>query len=177
MTEDGTARRTQHRAEVVYDIPASPEQVWEAIATARGISSWMAPASLDPRVGGEVSFDFGDSMPPGRVIAYEPETRFGYEEPWPIADRAEDIGPEMTDWFARRGIPLAQVYEDLRQASPIATEFIVEARSGGTCVVRIVTSAYGSGADWENEFFAEMVETTRPIWDALAAHFAPVVRS
>jgi hypothetical protein len=38
-----------------------------------------------------------------------------------------------------------------------------------------VTSAYGSGADWENEFFTEMVASTIPIWDKLAAHFTAAV--
>jgi hypothetical protein len=67
------------------------------------------------------------------------------------------------------------VHEDLSLVAPIATEFLIEAASGGSCVVRIVTSSYGSGADWENEFFTEMVASTIPIWDKLAAHFTEAV--
>ena len=67
------------------------------------------------------------------------------------------------------------MHEDISLVTPIATEFLIEAASGGTCVVRIVTSAYGSGADWENEFFTEMVVGTIPIWDKLAAHFTGAV--
>ena len=40
--------------------------------------------------------------------------------------------------------------------TPLATEFLVEAQSGGTCVLRVVSSAFGTGADWEQEFFDEM---------------------
>lgn len=174
MNDQDHNARTPHRAEFTYDIAASPEQVWQAIATAGGISTWMVPTSLDPRVGGEVSFDFGEFSLTGTVTAYEPQTRFAYEEPWPIAERPEKISPEMADWFKSRDVPLEQVYDTLARATPIATEFLVEAQSGGSCVVRIITSAYGAGSDWENEFFEEMVETTRPIWDALAAHFASV---
>ena len=38
-------------------------------------------------------------------------------------------------------------------------------------MIRVVTSAYGSGADWENEFFAEMVDGWDAMLDNLATHF------
>ena len=38
-------------------------------------------------------------------------------------------------------------------------------------MIRVVTSAYGSGADWENEFFAEMIADVIPMFDNLATHF------
>lgn len=175
MTEQKYPGRVEHRAERTYDLPASPEQVWEAIATAEGISSWMAPTRLDPRVGGEMTFDLGGFTSTGTITGYTPCKRFAYEEPWPIADRADDIPEEMIEWFDSIGVSLPEVYEGLSQVTPIATEFLIEAASGGSCVVRIVTSAYGSGADWENEFFAEMVASTIPILDRLAAHFTEAV--
>ncbi|GAA2010669.1 SRPBCC domain-containing protein [Microbacterium ulmi] len=168
----GPDRRVEHRMERAYEVGATPEQVWEAIATADGISSWMVPTRLDPRVGGEVSFDLGDVTSTGVVTEYTPNARFAYEEPWPIAERAEELPAEMAEWFRALGVPLAKVYDDLSSVTPIATEFLVEAASGGSCVIRIVTSAYGTGADWENEFFTEMVASLAPILDQLAAHFA-----
>jgi hypothetical protein len=51
--------------------------------------------------------------------------------------------------------------------TPLVTEFLIEARSGGTCSVRIVTSAFGTGADWENEFFADMEAGWAPMLDNL----------
>lgn len=169
--------RVEHRAERTYEVAATPEQVWEAIATADGISSWMGPTRLDPRVGGEVAFDLDEVTSTGVVTGYTPHARFAYEEAWPIAERPEDVEPEMAEWLASIGVPLSEVCEGLPLVTPIATEFLVEAESGGSCVIRIVTSAYGSGADWENEFFTEMVASTVPIWDRLAAHLATVASS
>ena len=163
--------RVEHRMERTYEVAATPEQVWDAIATADGISAWMVPTRLDPQIGGEVSFDLGGFWLSGVVTDYTPNRRFAYEEPWPIADRAEDIPAEMVEWFKAMGVPLSEVYRDLSSATPIATEFLVESASGGTCVIRVVTSAYGSGADWENEFFAQMIADVIPIFDNLARHF------
>ena len=161
----------EHRMERTYEVVATPEQVWDAIATADGISAWMVPTRLDPQIGGEVSFDLGGFWLSGVVTDYTPNRRFAYEEPWPIADRAEDIPAEMVEWFEAMGVPLSEVYRDLSSATPIATEFLVESASGGSCVIRVVTSAYGSGADWENEFFAQMIADVIPIFDNLARHF------
>jgi uncharacterized protein YndB with AHSA1/START domain len=170
MTDHDQTGRVEHRAEHTYEVAATPEQVWDAIATAEGISAWMVPTRLDPRVGGEVSFDFGDLRSTGVVTDYTPNQRFAYEEPWPIAERAEDIPPTMVEWFDRIGVPLSDVYRDLPSVTPIATEFLVESHSGGSSVIRVVTSAYGTGADWENEFFSEMVAGWDDILGNLVAH-------
>jgi uncharacterized protein YndB with AHSA1/START domain len=162
--------RAEHRADRMLEVAATPEQVWEAIATADGISAWMVPTRLDPQVGGEVAFDFGDFKSTGVVTDFTPHRRFAYEEPWPIAERVEDLPREMAEWFEKIGVPLSQVYEDRSSLSPIATEFLVESASGGSCVIRVVTSAYGSGADWENEFFVEMVAGWSELLDNLAKH-------
>lgn len=36
-------------------------------------------------------------------------------------------------------------------APPVATEWIVEARSGGTCIVRVVHSLFASSDDWDHQ--------------------------
>ncbi len=165
------ADRVEHRMEHTYEVAATPEEVWNAIATADGISAWMVPTRLDPQIGGEVSFDLGEFRSTGVVTDYTPNVRFAYEEPWPIADRAEDIPAEMVEWFDATGVPLSEVYHDLSSVTPIATEFLIESGSGGSCVIRVVTSAFGSGADWEHEFFAEMVAGWGALLDNLATHF------
>ncbi|MBM7505986.1 SRPBCC family protein [Agromyces aurantiacus] len=172
MSGPDPARRTEHRMERTYRVVATPEQVWEAIATAKGISSWMAPTRLDPRVGGEVSFDFGHLTSTGVVTAYSPPERFAFEEPWPLAERPEDVDPGMAGWLASLGVPLDAACEALGEASPVATEFLVESESGGSCVIRVVTSAYGGSADWEREFFAEMAAGFAPMLERLASRFA-----
>ena len=153
MTSPDQPDRVEHRMERTYEVAATPEQVWDAIATADGISAWMVPTRLDPQIGGEVSFDLGEFTSIGVVTDYTPNHRFAYEEPWPVADH----------------MPTAD--HDLSSVTPIATEFLIESGSGGSCVIRVVSSAYGTGADWENEFFAEMVDGWVAMLDNLATHF------
>lgn len=146
---DHAEQRVEHRAETAVELAATPDEVWAAIATADGISAWMVPAQLDPCRGGEVFFDHGGLQSTGVVTDYAPTHRFAYEESWPMTEDmrgwvAEIAGHEVTD-------------EDLAAIGPIATEFLIEAVSGGSCVLRVVSSSYGSGAEWEHEFFAEMV--------------------
>jgi uncharacterized protein YndB with AHSA1/START domain len=142
-----------YRFDCELEVPGTPEEVWRAIATADGISAWMMPTELDARVGGPVTFHMGpmaDSH--GQVTGFEPARRFAYEE----------------DWATLVGHPGADV-------TPLATEFIVEAQSGGTCVVRVVTSAFGTGAGWEDTFWREMTSGWAPMLDNLRlylTHFA-----
>lgn len=117
----------EHRAEVAAEVPGTPEQVWEAIATGPGISAWFMALEIDAREGGSVAMDFGGGLESiGSITAWDPPHRYVYEE--------KDTG--------------------------IATEWLVEAGSGGTCVVRVVTSGYGGQGDWENEF-----ESHREGWE------------
>jgi len=148
VTDPDRRNRVEHRAEHARELAATPEQVWDAIATSDGISAWMVPTRLDPQIGGEVSFDHGPFRSTGVITGYTPNQRFAYEEPWPMTDGmrewvADTAGHEVTD-------------EELASISPIATEFMIEAASGGSCILRVVSSSYGSGADWENEYFTEM---------------------
>jgi uncharacterized protein YndB with AHSA1/START domain len=116
---------TERRLETEIEVPATPEQAWEAIATGPGITAWFMPAEVEGRVGGSVVHRHGtDASSPGTVIAYDPPRRFAYEEEFPSGE--EEAGTH-----------------------PIATEFLVEARSGGTCVVRVVMSGFGEGDAWD----------------------------
>lgn len=145
-----TTPEIPYRLEYELEVPGSPEAVWQAIATATGISAWMTETEFDERVGGAVTFHMGpDSSSKGHVTAFEPGRRLEYEE----------------DWATLVGQPGAPV-------TPLVTEFLIEARSGGTCVVRVVTSAFGTGANWENEFFAEMENGWGPMLDNLRLYLA-----
>jgi uncharacterized protein YndB with AHSA1/START domain len=149
MTDPQHPDRVEHRMERTFEVAATPEEVWHAIATAEGISAWMAPTRLDPRVGGEASFDLGGFTSIGVITDYTPNRRFAMEEPWPVADH----------------MPTADV--DLSGLTPIATELLIESASGGSTVLRVVTSAYGTGADWEDEFWADMVDGWAAMLDDL----------
>jgi uncharacterized protein YndB with AHSA1/START domain len=134
------------RLELSFELPGTPERVWNAIATADGISSWFIATELDERVGGVIRMIMGpEGESVGSVTGWEPPRRFAYVEP---------------DWAAFSGHERAEV-------TPLATEFVVEAQSGGTCAVRVVSSAFGTGADWEREFFAEMERGWAPFFENL----------
>ena len=114
-------RTIEHEIEV----PGTPEQVWQAIATGQGITGWFVPTKVEEQVGGAVEHDFGPGMgtAPGKVTVWEPPTRF-------VCLGSGGAG------------------------HPLAYEWHVEARSGGTCVVRLVTSGFLSEADWQAEYDA-----------------------
>lgn len=137
-----------HRFEVTLEVPGTPEQVWQAIATAEGISSWMLPTELEEWEGGAVAFHMGPGASSfGKVTGWEPGRRLEYEEYWDALTGNE--GADVT---------------------PLATEFLIEATSGGTCVVRVVTSAFGTGADWEHEFWADMDRGWAPVLQNLRTY-------
>jgi uncharacterized protein YndB with AHSA1/START domain len=81
VTTPDQPNRVEHRMERTYEVAATAEQVWDAIATADGISAWMVPTQLNAQIGGEVSFDLGDFTSIGVVTDYTPNRRFAYEEP------------------------------------------------------------------------------------------------
>jgi uncharacterized protein YndB with AHSA1/START domain len=114
---------TRRSIEVDIEVPGTPEQVWQAIATGPGISSWFVPTEVAEREGGAIRFLLGPGMESAAVVtAWEPPGRFEFEE---------------RDWAP--GAP------------PLATEIRVEARSGGTCVVRLVNSLFASTDDWDDQ--------------------------
>lgn len=108
-----------------FEVDATPEQVWDAIATGPGIDSWfMGRTEVDPGDGGTVRTDFGGYTPESTVTAWEPSKRFAYH-----SGEAED-------------------------GRFIAYEFLIEGRDKGSTVLRTVTSGFLPGDDWEAEYDA-----------------------
>jgi uncharacterized protein YndB with AHSA1/START domain len=111
--------------QVEVEVPGSPEEVWAAIATGPGVSSWFVPTEVINGPDGkpkEVKMSFGPGMDSvATYTAWDPPRRFSAESTW---------GPDQP---------------------PIATEWIVEARTGGKCVVRVVHSLFASTDDWDNQ--------------------------
>jgi uncharacterized protein YndB with AHSA1/START domain len=65
------------RDEAELHADATPEQVWDAIATGPGIDSWfMGRSEVEP--GEVVRTAFGGYTPESRVTAWEPPTRLAY---------------------------------------------------------------------------------------------------
>lgn len=111
--------------QVEVEVPGTPEEVWQAIATGPGISAWFVATTIEERDGKPVSAKmvFGPGMEVNSsVTAWEPQRKWaGQSPPW---------------------VP---------GAPPIAAEWSIEARQGGTCVVRIVQSLFASTDDWDNQ--------------------------
>ena len=118
--EDSGRRSIQ----VEVEVPGTPEEVWQAIATGPGISSWFVPTEFEVRDGKPVAvkMNFGPGMESrAAVTVWDP--------------------PRM---FAAQG-------EGWGGSPPIATEWSVEARAGGVCLVRVVNSLFASTDDWDNQ--------------------------
>ena len=122
VKKEASGRRS---VQVEVEVPGTPEEVWQAIATGPGISSWFVPTEFEDRDGKPVAvkLNFGPGMESSSVVtAWDPPRRFAAEAP---------------GWAP--GSP------------PIADEWSVEARGGGICVVRIVHSLFASTDDWDNQ--------------------------
>jgi uncharacterized protein YndB with AHSA1/START domain len=49
------------RVEFSVELPGAPEQLWNAIATADGISSWFLPTDLESRLVGTIVTHMGET--------------------------------------------------------------------------------------------------------------------
>lgn len=109
-------------------VDATPEQVWDAIATGPGVDSWfMGRTEIQPGEGGTSTLDMTDAMgfaQKSTITAWEPGKRLAVRE----------NSPDGT--FA-------------------AVEYLLEGRDGGSTVVRYVHSGILSD-DWDAEYFESM---------------------
>lgn len=105
------------------ELPGTPEALWAAMATGPGISAWFVPTEVVEGVGGTISFHLDQNLDStGQITAWEPPRRLAYEE---------------SGW--------------MEGAPPLATEVTVEAKAGGTCVVRMTHSLFASTDDWDEQ--------------------------
>jgi uncharacterized protein YndB with AHSA1/START domain len=115
-------REFELRKEITLD--ATPEQVWEAIATGPGLDAWfMGRNQVEPREGGRSSMTIGEHTEEGTVTAWEPPRRFAF----------------------RGQSPDGSVF--------MAFEWLIEGRDDGATVLRLVQSGV-LGDDWETEYDA-----------------------
>jgi len=59
VKKEANGRRS---VQVEVEVPGTPEQVWQAIATGPGVGAWFVPTEVDGRVGGTVTSHFGGGM-------------------------------------------------------------------------------------------------------------------
>ena len=122
VKKEANGRRS---VQVEFEAPGTPEEVWQALATGPGISSWFVPTDIDERDGKPVAvnYHFGPGVEIRSVVT-------AYDAPRSFAQEGEGMTP---------GSP------------PIATEWSIEALGGGICKVRFVHSLFASTDDWDNQ--------------------------
>ena len=109
--------------QVEVEVPGTPEEVWRAIGTGAGISSWFVPSKMEERLGGELVCSFAPGMDSrAKITTWQP--------PHHMAAASRDYGPD---------------------SPTMATEWYVEAKSGGTCIVRVIHSLFAETDDWDNQ--------------------------
>lgn len=125
VKKEASGRRS---VQIQLEVPGTPEEVWQAIATGPGISSWLMPAEFEECDGKPVALklNFGPGIEPRSVVTV-------WDPPRVYATQADGWLP---------GSP------------PIASEWHIEAQAGGTCVLRIVQSLFASTDDWDNQLEA-----------------------
>ena len=72
----------ERSVELEIQVPGTPDEVWRAIATGPGISSWYVPHTVEEREGGAAMASFGrapEMQVPGRVAAWEPPHRVVFD--------------------------------------------------------------------------------------------------
>jgi uncharacterized protein YndB with AHSA1/START domain len=117
------ARPFEVRKEIELD--ATPEEVWEAIATGPGIDAWfMGTNEVEPREGGVARMTLPGWTSESTVKVWDPPNRFVTE-----TARGED-GRFM------------------------AFEYLIEGRGGGSTVLRFVHSGFLPDDEWEAEYEA-----------------------
>ena len=129
VKKEASGRRS---VQTEVEVPGTPEEVWQAIATGPGISSWFVPTEFEQHDGKPVAvtMNFGPGAEArSAVTAWDP--------------------PRM---FTAQG-------EGWGGSPPIASEWTVEARAGGVCLVRVVNSLFASTDDWDNQ-----LESTESGW-------------
>jgi uncharacterized protein YndB with AHSA1/START domain len=124
VKKEASGRRS---VQIEIEVPGTPEEVWQAIATGPGISSWMVPTEFEEKDGKPVAvkMTFGPGMDVRfPVMAWDPPRTWVSES------------------------------EGVSGSPPNANEWYVEARGGGVCVVRFVQSLFASTDDWDNQLEA-----------------------
>jgi hypothetical protein len=108
-----------------HEFSADVHEVWEAIATGPGVDGWyLGSTTIEPRLGGEVTTRMGEVAMESTVTAWDPPRRFAFKG-----------GEDDQGRF--------QAYE-----------FLIEGRHHGSTVLRLITSGFLPGDDWEDELEA-----------------------
>src|SRR5260221_8246359 len=119
VKKEASGRRS---VQVEVEVPGTPEEVWQAIATGAGISSWFVPTEFEERDGKPVAvtLNFGPGMESRSVVtAWDPPRMWaaqgegwggspGIADEWSVEARAD--GPYPAD--LSHALPRATLRDD-----------------------------------------------------------------
>ncbi|MFD9939256.1 SRPBCC domain-containing protein [Nonomuraea sp. NPDC059023] len=94
------------------ELRATPEQVWDAIATGPGLSSWLFPFAIEPGVGGVMRLDVPGVTEESTITGWNPPNRLA------VKSAEGDDGAFQ------------------------AYEYLIEGRDGDTTVLRFIHSGH-----------------------------------
>ena len=83
--------------ELAVDVPGTLDDIWTAIATGPGMSSWYVPSTAEEHAGGSTTSRFGEGpemLVSGRVAAWEPPRRVLFDG----GDEATAAGGMTFEW-------------------------------------------------------------------------------
>jgi uncharacterized protein YndB with AHSA1/START domain len=126
ITNDSAGRRW---VQVEVKVPGTPEQVWPAIASGPGISSWFVPTTIETGNGGapaRVVSNFGPGMESVATIT-------SWNPPQKMTADSADLGPD---------------------APTVATAWSVTGRDADSCVVRVEHSIVTDSDQWDRHLEA-----------------------
>ena len=123
-----TSPRRTIELEVI--IHATPATVWKALSSGEGLKQWFPPiAEGGGSAGADVLLSWGNGMEwLTKTTAWEENRHLQWSDP-PYPDKSE---PSET--------------------IQMAIDWYIETATGGRCVVRLVHSGFGTGANWDDQY-------------------------
>ncbi len=154
VKKEASGRRS---VQVEVEVPGTPEEVWQAIATGPGISSWFVPAEFEVRDGKPVAvkLNFGPGMEStSAVTAWEPPQKWASQsDGWvpgspPIANEwSLEMG--TTEMGAAIGCPLVgDSTRGTETAEPLTSNPATWAARLGALSERSLTLYEERGTTW-----------------------------
>lgn len=114
-----------HETEIL--LPATPEEVWKALTDPAELVNWFPlAAEVEPGEGGSIRYSWGPELSGlCRIEAWDPPRHL--RTGWMVHPPGDAAAPQ------------------------VAVDYRLEAR-GGTTVLRLVHSGFGTGPEWDKEY-------------------------
>ena len=152
----GKVERTAEGCTLTFErrFHASRAEVWRALTEPAGLAGWLADATVDPRVGGELELRFDDGTVHGRITELEPSRAFAYS--WHEGGPSEShVRFELAPDGAGTLLTLVHVRLEPASASGFSAGWHHH-------LERLAASVAGGDLDWSWERFEELKARYEP---------------